>query len=229
MTFSQIFFSTGTYVKTTLQFNIDWFLQTYVYPSVADVDKSSGLCGILGKGTVNDLTRRNGAIDDPNDFDTINHPNDFSMSWRVEDDKDLLNPNMDLDTLTSLSRVKTPLCTCNSKKTECSYISYTDCGTISRGKQYPCLVRKASSRRKRNIRSYNDRPVKHTDVLSKRSTKRTKRDVTLSADEATTICNAAFEQSITYQTCFENVADFSNDSIQNCVLDVMVSYRLLQL
>jgi hypothetical protein len=89
---------------------------------------------------------------------------------RVEYSIDLLNPDMDFSTLTSLERVLTPLCTCNDGKTECNYISYTDCGTITNGKQYPCRVRSAISRRKRHAdytKSLDRRSVANTEELVK--------------------------------------------------------------
>lgn len=47
---------------------------------MADVGNSSGLCGVLGGGHQNDLTRRNGIEDDPTNFDSANHPDEFSVS-----------------------------------------------------------------------------------------------------------------------------------------------------
>ncbi|XP_061171056.1 von Willebrand factor D and EGF domain-containing protein-like [Saccostrea echinata] len=217
----KIFFPTGTYVTTTLYMYSDWFLQTQVYPSVADVGKSSGLCGVLGGGMQNDLTRRDGTLDDPNSFSYHNPPNDFSISWRVSASEDLLSALMDFQTLNSLSLIKTQLCTCNEeKKTECSYRSYTDCGTTTRGKEYQCLLHSSSSRRKRHaeyMASFNPDPVEASTPL------RVRRQAAYTDEEVIVICNAEFDNSIPFQTCIEHVADFSNDSIQNCIADVSLT------
>ncbi|XP_062607869.1 uncharacterized protein LOC134269673, partial [Saccostrea cucullata] len=217
----KIFFPTGTYVTTTLYLRRDWFLQTEVYPSVADVGKSSGLCGVLGGGIQNDLTRRDGTVDSPNTFGYYNPPDDFSISWRVSASEDLLSALMDFKTLSSLSLIKTQLCTCNEeKKTECSYRSYTDCGTTTRGKEYQCLLHSSSNRRKRHaeyMTSFNPDPMETSTSL------RVRRQAAYTDEQVIAICNAEFDNSIPFQTCIEHVADFSNDSIQNCIADVSLT------
>jgi hypothetical protein len=58
------------------------YLQTEIYPSIADVKKSGGLCGLLDNNYKNDLTRRTGIVDNPDEFSYHNPPDDFSISWR---------------------------------------------------------------------------------------------------------------------------------------------------
>ncbi|XP_056001131.1 uncharacterized protein LOC125656824 [Ostrea edulis] len=188
---------------------------------MADVGNSSGLCGVLGGGHQNDLTRRNGIEDDPTNFDSANHPDEFSVSWRVPADQDLLSESMDFQTIDSLSRIKSKLCTCNKKhETECTYDSYKtiNCSTITRGKKFPCLLHNSNSRRKRHAAHvssfYTELDENH--VISKRQTG-------YSDEEASVICNADFQASLSYQICIQNVAVFSNESIQDCILDLMLT------
>lgn len=47
-----------------------------LYPTVADVQKTSGLCGFLDDDTTNDLRLMDGSMS------TSNPPDDFSLSWK---------------------------------------------------------------------------------------------------------------------------------------------------
>ncbi|XP_062608125.1 von Willebrand factor D and EGF domain-containing protein-like, partial [Saccostrea cucullata] len=216
----KIFFPTGTYVATTLNMARDWFIQTQVYPSVADVGKSGGLCGLLDGNIKNDLTRRSGIVDDPNSFNYRSPPDAFSISWRASSTEDLFAPSMNFGTLKSLSLTKVKFCACNKGVTECSYQQFTDCSDITRGKEYECILHSSISRRKRHaiyMQSFSPDPIELT--LSTR-VKRQAYDIT---ENATTTCRAAFEASFAYKTCQDNVADFSSDSVKDCILDVSLT------
>ncbi|XP_062600788.1 von Willebrand factor D and EGF domain-containing protein-like isoform X2 [Saccostrea cucullata] len=216
----KIFFPTGTYVDATLNMARDWFIQTQVYPSVADVGKSGGLCGLLDGNTRNDLTRRSGTVDNPNNYNYRNPPDAFSISWRATFSEDLFAPSMDFSSLKSLSLTNVKFCACNQGVTECSYQQFTDCSGMTRGKEYECILHSSTSRRKRHavyILSFSPDPIELT--FSNR-VKRQAYDIT---DNATTICSAAFEASFAYRTCRDNVADFSSDSVKDCILDVSLT------
>ena len=57
----QVIFPTGTFVKIMLHNYGLWFINLEVYPTVADVSSTSGLCGFLDNDKTNDLRLRNGS------------------------------------------------------------------------------------------------------------------------------------------------------------------------
>ncbi|XP_062606046.1 uncharacterized protein LOC134267852, partial [Saccostrea cucullata] len=127
---------------------------------------------------------------------------------------------MDFGSLKSLSLTKVKFCACNKGVTECSYQQFTDCSDITRGKEYECILHSSTSRRKRHaiyMQSFSPDPIELT--LSNR-VKRQAYDIT---ENATTTCKAAFEASFASKTCQDNVADFSSDSLKDCILDVSLT------
>ncbi|XP_052216779.1 von Willebrand factor D and EGF domain-containing protein-like [Dreissena polymorpha] len=87
----------GTYVDIHL---VGDFMNVYVYPSVADFKKTSGLCGLFDGTTNNDRLNRPGSNDsDPN------------ISWMVKEPESLFNENVGL--LPWEDRYR--FCTCNER------------------------------------------------------------------------------------------------------------------
>lgn len=81
----QVILPTGTMVDISFRAwptSTTWQLDISIYPSPSDVGNTTGLCGVLGDGINNDLTRRDNSIDDPSNFNYGTHPNDFSNSWQ---------------------------------------------------------------------------------------------------------------------------------------------------
>jgi hypothetical protein len=75
----QVLLPTGTMVDISFRawpISTVWQLDITIYPSASDVGRTRGLCGVLGGGTANDFTRRDGSVDNPTTF-----PDDFSNSW----------------------------------------------------------------------------------------------------------------------------------------------------
>ena len=55
-----------------------WFINVEVYPTVADVSRTSGLCGFLDNDETNDFRRRDGFLESI----SSNYPDNFSLSWQ---------------------------------------------------------------------------------------------------------------------------------------------------
>jgi hypothetical protein len=53
-----------------------WYINIEVYPTVADVERTSGLCGYLDGDTTNDFRLLDGSTSNSNP------PDDFSLSWK---------------------------------------------------------------------------------------------------------------------------------------------------
>lgn len=71
---------------------------------------------------------------------------------------------MDFTSLGSLSLTKLKFCACDQGVTDCSYKHFADCETISRGKEYDCLLHSSHSRRKRHamyLTSFSPDPIEH--------------------------------------------------------------------
>lgn len=82
--FFQIIFPTGTSVKVSI-YNYEsssWYINLEVYPTVADVNRTSGLCGVLDDDDTNDLRRRDGTQDNIKSYSNYNPPDVFSLSWQ---------------------------------------------------------------------------------------------------------------------------------------------------
>jgi hypothetical protein len=58
-----------------------WHLDVKIYPTASDVGRTKGLCGVLGSGLANDLTRRDNSTDNPDNYNDGTPPNDFANSW----------------------------------------------------------------------------------------------------------------------------------------------------
>ena len=84
----KIVFPTGTSVKAYLfhswywESGKFWYVNVEVYPTIADFESTTGLCGYLDHDQTNDLTWNTGFEDDIQLYDYNNrHPDKFSQSW----------------------------------------------------------------------------------------------------------------------------------------------------
>ncbi|XP_048767376.2 uncharacterized protein LOC125674294 [Ostrea edulis] len=215
----KILFPTGTYVKVMLYDSGSWYMNIEVYPTVADVQKTSGLCGFLDDDTTNDLRLLDGSIS------TSSPPDDFSLSWKLPDGSadDLLSHSHSVyDTLAPLSTYFQKLCTCDRGKTYCSYKKYVDCETDVKGKEYQCILHN-SARKKRDLEFiHNVQKREQQSETKMQRVVRSKRQVITVADAQKT-CYTTFEESQLYATCLEVVPNFSNESVENCILDLSMT------
>ncbi|XP_048779375.2 von Willebrand factor D and EGF domain-containing protein-like isoform X2 [Ostrea edulis] len=215
----KIIFPTGTFAKLKVYKFTSWYINVEVYPTVADFNRTCGLCGLLDDKKTNDFRRKDGSIS------SSNPPNDFSISWSLDsgDTEDLLSMSQTVyDNLTPLSTYFTKLCTCDDGNTHCSYKKYRECKTDVRGKEYHCILH-SSSRKKRDLEYFST--VQHSepqsDTVTKREARR-KRQV-ISVSEAQDTCYKAFQQSSLYETCLQVVPNFSNESVLNCISDLSMT------
>ncbi|XP_056017049.1 von Willebrand factor D and EGF domain-containing protein-like [Ostrea edulis] len=215
----KITFPTGTFVKAKLYEFDSWYINVEIYPTVADFNRTSGLCGLLDDDKTNDFSRKDGLISHSNP------PDDFSKSWSLNSGsiEDLLSTSETVyDNLTPLSTYFKKLCTCDDGKTKCSYKKYRECKTDVRGKEYHCILH-SSSRKKRDLEYFStvQRSEPQSDTVTKREA-RGKRQV-ISVSEAQDTCYKAFQQSSLYGTCLQVVPNFSNESVLNCISDLSVA------
>ncbi|XP_062604671.1 uncharacterized protein LOC134266452 [Saccostrea cucullata] len=191
-------------------------LDITIIPTISDKYNSSGLCGNFDGNKSNDFTRSTG------EEDTViegNHqPSDFLKSWSFKynlTESSLFTRDTDLfDKLKSINETNIRLCDCtNTGKIDCSYDESVRCRNLNRTK-VPCRSSATNDKKrtKRNARS-EDVSVKH-EIVKRNS-------FMVSRGEAEEICFSAFSRSTMYQTCQNKVAEFTNSSLSNCVLDVM--------
>ncbi|XP_062578161.1 LOW QUALITY PROTEIN: uncharacterized protein LOC134240066 [Saccostrea cucullata] len=228
----KVIFPTGTLVEikfTSWPNWNDWHLNIDIYPSPSDVGNSSGLCGILDNDDTNDFTWNNA----DKTVDNHNPPNEFSKSWRVENDEADLFDNKVYDSLKSITTVYDRTCTCKRNANNphdgdiiCSYGNYKNC-KFAVGKRYYCILNpEGQLRRKRDLRhlqSLSATDPREKEIHAKSRMKRQTNTYVMSFENATTICNEAFEASASYLMCQEHVSDLSNTSLINCVSDVMMT------
>nr|XP_022339990.1 von Willebrand factor D and EGF domain-containing protein-like isoform X1 [Crassostrea virginica]XP_022339999.1 von Willebrand factor D and EGF domain-containing protein-like isoform X1 [Crassostrea virginica] len=229
----KIFFPTGTSARVSL-YNFGsyfFYINLEVYPTVADVSRTSGLCGFLDDDHTNDLRHRDGTQDNVASFSYYNPPDAFSLSWQLStgSTEDLLSNSQSVyDQLTRLSSYVQKLCTCDEGKTQCSYKQYSECKTNIRGKEYHCVLHSTSSGRNKrdlqHLRLYTENQWKSSEVA------RFKRQ-TYNTLEAYDICDEAFQQSSYYNTCLQVVPNFSNETLDNCISDIVMTgeHNLTQL
>ncbi|XP_078322917.1 uncharacterized protein LOC144622187 [Crassostrea virginica] len=103
----KIYLPSGTYIQTRLWLykNVN-VMEVDIFPSRADIHKSEGLCSKLGS---NKLIKRDGSA-----APFSAQPDDFSLSWRVEDADNLLEMNdINVKQLTSM-HTQYRVCTCGN-------------------------------------------------------------------------------------------------------------------
>ncbi|XP_062603711.1 uncharacterized protein LOC134265508, partial [Saccostrea cucullata] len=234
----KVIFPTGTLVEITFvswpNWN-DWHLNIDIFPSPSDVGNSSGLCGILDNDYKNDFTWNdaNKTEDNPDNFNYWNPPNGFSKSWKVQNDEvDLFDTNV-YGGLKSITTVFDRTCTCKKNANNphdgdiiCSYGNYKNCN-FAVGKRYYCILNpEGQLRRKRDLRhlqSLTAGDPRNNEIHAKSRMKRQTNTDVMSYENATTICNEAFEASASYLMCQEHVSDLANTSLINCVSDLMMT------
>nr|XP_022293342.1 von Willebrand factor D and EGF domain-containing protein-like [Crassostrea virginica] len=217
----KVYFPTGTFVKIFL-YNYasqSFYINLEVYPTVADVSRTDGLCGVVDGDKTNDLRRKDGSQDDINSYDYHNPPNMFSLSWQSTSTEDLLSMSQTVyDQLTPLSFYFYKLCLCDGEKIACSYKHFDECTSNIGGKEYNCMLH-SSSRKRRDLSAasiFQQHDNEYDALL------RTKRQ-TISEEEATNLCENDFQQSEYYNTCLQIVPNFSNETFVNCISDLTVT------
>ncbi|XP_061167222.1 von Willebrand factor D and EGF domain-containing protein-like [Saccostrea echinata] len=80
----QVLFPTGTLVEILIvawPYSTVFQINVKIFPSPPDVGNTNGLCGVLDGTQHNDLTRRDGTVDNPKNFRYHSPPRVFFRSW----------------------------------------------------------------------------------------------------------------------------------------------------
>ncbi|XP_062609644.1 uncharacterized protein LOC134271468 [Saccostrea cucullata] len=187
-----------------------WQIDIDIYPSLSDVNNTVGLCGTLDGNGGNDFTHRNGH----KDSSSLEYPDDFSRSWMVQSNENLLNgAPSDLPSVPfSLDRI----CTCSANGDQCFYNAFSECSKTT-GKQYYCgqtnLLQ--ASRKRRGVH------LSKNSVWSRQ--KRQESIYVTSEARAGNVCKTAFNRSESFEKCEEYVSDMTNVSLSNCIMDVRLT------
>lgn len=223
----RVVYPTGTSLKATIydssQWSANlrfWFIDVEIYPTIADFESTRGLCGFLDNKTENDLTWKNGFKDDILLYNRNIHPDGFSSSWGLNDTDDLLSHNRDIyNKLEKLANYTQKLCRCNVNGTVCSYKHYQECKTDLWGPELACKLLE-SKRKRRDVRMLQDM---YSLYQKQNQSKRYRRQATKSQVEAISVCKSAFENAKHYKICLNYIPNFSNETLENCILDLMMT------
>ncbi|XP_048770271.2 von Willebrand factor D and EGF domain-containing protein-like isoform X2 [Ostrea edulis] len=219
----EVYLPSGTTVQISIR---EWpsgtgtmQLDVTIWPSAADEGKTSGLCGILDNTINNDFTRRNGQKDP-----IVKYPDGFSNSWLVEPIEDIFDKDIsEYGFLVSMRTTNRLLCECDpaAKQTFCTYTPGRTCH-YKRGEELPCFVfgeNNFDKRRKRDVSELNiKQQSRHAHKINRRQTV-----FPVSWEDAERICDDAFMESSMYLICLQSVPNFSNTSLENCILDIMMT------
>lgn len=213
---------TGTYVMVSLvewPVQGSWQIDIDIYPSLSDVNNTVGLCGTLDGDRDNDFKRRNG------DTDTVNlvYPDDFSNSWKVLGDENLLKEP--LSTRQPISSTLDKICMCTLNGDQCLYNTLMHCSTTVE-KPFLCTaltIQTSVSRKKRDLSGKWIPPSLSVPTPLTRNRRDVQFNNSTSRENAESVCTSAFESSDPYRTCQEYVNDLSNSSLSNCINDVIMT------
>ncbi|OWF39231.1 von Willebrand factor D and EGF domain-containing protein [Mizuhopecten yessoensis] len=226
---------TGLKITATRRFKNFWDI--VLYPTVLEVNSTSGLCGSLDNNRCNDFTHRDGSM--PIDACTKPwwyHPNDFTESFKLLDSEHMFqDEDYEVDKLVKEFPDypdSQQLCFCpyndkeekaaslGTKETRqesvCGFRHYASCSK----NETPCQKRHLSLRRQRrstfaNQTVENYRYNQSHVLITKRST--------MTETEARIFCEAQMSQNPLRIQCEEMNVDNSDTEIENCVLDIMAT------
>ncbi|XP_061167273.1 uncharacterized protein LOC133176126 [Saccostrea echinata] len=212
----KVLLPTGTTVIVSLvEWPVEgsWQIDIDIYPSLADANNTDGLCGTLDGDRGNEFTHRNGS----SDSSALEYPDNFSRSWMVQNDENLLNsaPSDRPPISSNLDKI----CTCSPSGNQCSYHTYSQCSKAT-GKQYYCTQTAnqiQSLRKKREVHLNSNLPSLHDRH------KRAQSIYVRTETEAENVCKSAFNSSEPFQTCRQYVSDMTNASLSNCIMDVRLT------
>ena len=168
---------------------------------------------------------------------------------RVSNDfEDLLSHNHTIfELLEGLASYTQKLCVCNKTLGPiCSFKHFQNCKTTQWGPTLPCDI-PTNNRKRRDVRELGEQTQSVHTFQGPRVNviclykiwyncflnlmfypviflfKRQKRQTTKTREEATSLCETAFQLSAHYETCLQNIPNFSNETLINCINDLMVS------
>nr|XP_034320141.1 uncharacterized protein LOC117687527 isoform X50 [Crassostrea gigas] len=213
---------TGTYVMVSLvewPVQGSWQIDIDIYPSLSDVNNTVGLCGTLDRDRDNDFKRRSGDTDNVN----LVYPDDFSNSWKVLGDENLLKEP--LSTRQPISSTLDRICMCTLNGDQCLYNTMMHCSATAE-KQFLCTaltIQTSVSRKKRDLSGKWIPPSLSVPTPLTRNRRDVQFNTSTSRENAESFCTSAFESSDPYKTCQQYVSDLSNSSLSNCINDVIMT------
>ncbi|KAL4216825.1 hypothetical protein ACF0H5_024546 [Mactra antiquata] len=207
--------------KVELKITPTGFINIYIYPSLADVNATEGLCGYFDNNTENDFTRRNGSIEK---FD-----ND---SWKVLDSEDLFNNQ----THAANTSKEVSFCECSNFLPE--FFANTACSKPrTYTKDTTCTYRKKKKKKRDVSVSYFDGYTDPTTAFKPTFVQnnaisgaafhleehsRHKRQTTYTNETARAACLDMMNTTV-FQMC-KSLPDLDIDGyIDSCVLDAVIS------
>lgn len=219
----KIYMPSGTYVQTRLWlYNDKNVMEIDIFPSRADIDKSEGLCSKLGSRK---LYKRDGSVYPYRS----GNPDNFSLSWRVEDADNLLE--MPDENVTQLSPLRSSyvLCTCENhgstilNETVCSKDKTISCDVFKtkRHQKNTCFARRKRRSLQANLSFIPNNFVQHTNRRKRSTFNETK--VVWTKDEAKSFCINYMNESAGYKACLGVPNVTPENAIADCVADIQLT------
>ncbi|XP_062574323.1 von Willebrand factor D and EGF domain-containing protein-like, partial [Saccostrea cucullata] len=216
----KVLLPTGTSVSVSLvEWPVEgsWQIDLDIYPSLADVNNTEGLCGTLDGDRENEFTNKSGSSLN------LDYPDDFSRSWIVQNHESILN-GVPSDR-PSISSTLDKICTCPISGEQCSYQTSSQCSK-PKGKQFHCtrIINQVQPTRKKRAVQLNSNL--ESSAQGNIAISRQKRELTIYVTNQTIaedVCKSAFISSAPFRTCEQYVSDMTNSSLSNCIMDVRLT------
>ncbi|XP_029649426.2 uncharacterized protein LOC115223143 [Octopus sinensis] len=203
------------------------FINIWVHPSPADMEKTEGLCGSFDGNKNNDLLMSNGKIL----FERGKRPDEFSLSWRVKKEDTLYTGYCPLKEPTKTEEGDV-YCNCMSlSKTECSSsMDYQTCGSKPSKKSHrkvkditEKLLKKAKIPKKCiSLQQEEEFDYNSTYVTPEFTWPSPTKNIT--ETQATAICKITIEGKNSTKNCLQILpnTEFSM-SLDSCIEDIQIT------
>ncbi|XP_069134682.1 uncharacterized protein [Argopecten irradians] len=205
----EIYLPTGSVIHVWLRMRYG-LIDIHITPTVHEYrERISGLCGNFDGNIANDCVSKGGSLpcQEPLSSRWVYHPNTFTQSYSLNPTDNLLNTDIDTDSLPSYPQSHK---TCNNDingTSQCSSKQYATCSNPE--KQVKCTTNKQTLWRKNHTNTYP-----HPDINNQTAV--------FNESAAVRLCTEALN-TVTNEACSQIGFNSVSDEIYNCAADLLLT------